>query len=175
MIISPILFVDLLKQAGYKNAVLLSMMHKQKTYFSKKYSKSNRITLLGLPTNNLTNICNKDTIKTIKHIDKQIKISVSMIAKHFRRFDKIKRLTLSHDRNNLIRLCVMKNNIKIVRYFVNNGCCSSCKCVRKPCEYNYSFICCIKDKHLLPHCAGNENIKMAKLLIDKGANIDIER
>ena len=41
----PILYVDLLKQSNYKNSVLLSVIHKQLTYFSKMYSKTNRITL----------------------------------------------------------------------------------------------------------------------------------
>ena len=64
--IHPILFVDLLKQSSYKNTILLSMMHKQKTYFLKKYSKANRITL-----NNATpkNTC--DNIKQMKYIYKK--------------------------------------------------------------------------------------------------------
>ena len=94
-LIHPILFVDLLKQSSYKNAILLSTMHKQMTYFAKKYSKSNRITLniqpnyIGMdeiikcdkdyhpyrydPTKNVNEklyklfaLCKKDNIKAIK-------------------------------------------------------------------------------------------------------------
>ena len=53
---SSILYVDLLRQASYKNVILLSLSHKQKTYFSKKYSKMNRIVLKHNKVNNLTNI-----------------------------------------------------------------------------------------------------------------------
>ena len=42
---NPILYVDLLKQSSYKTTILLSVIHKQLTYFSKKYSKSNKIIL----------------------------------------------------------------------------------------------------------------------------------
>lgn len=43
--IYPILFMDLLRQASYRNAILLGMTHKQMVYFTKKYSKCNRIVL----------------------------------------------------------------------------------------------------------------------------------
>ena len=59
MIVYPILFVNLLKQASYKNVVLLSMMWKQMTYFGKKYSKSNKITLNKYTTTNLSDVCIK--------------------------------------------------------------------------------------------------------------------
>ena len=62
-LIHPILFVDLLKQSSYKNTILLSLIHKQLTYFSKKYSKSNRITLSKL----LPIKKRKDNVKSLKY------------------------------------------------------------------------------------------------------------
>ena len=63
---NPILFVDLFKQSSYKTTILLSVTHKQLTYFSKKYSKSTRITLSK--TNKLSVACKKNNIKAIKYI-----------------------------------------------------------------------------------------------------------
>ena len=34
---NPILYVDLFRQSSYKNSILISLMHKQLIYFSKKY------------------------------------------------------------------------------------------------------------------------------------------
>ena len=90
--IYPILFIDLLKQSPYKNVILLSIMHKQKTYFSKKYSKSNRITL-DHTTKKYTN----DNIKAIKYAHKN---------RTFIDLNYIKKST---------------TNYKIIRYIANNN------------------------------------------------------
>ena len=98
-LIHPILFIDLLKQSSYKNTILLSMMHKQLTYFSKKYSKSNRVTLSKV--NKLSNICEKDNIKATTYIHGKV--------------------FLIDDYLNFLFNSVKLNNIKIVRYFLNYG------------------------------------------------------
>ena len=61
---SPILYVELLRQSNYKISFLLSVMHKQKTYFSKKYSKVNRRTLGKC--NRVINSKNVGMIKNVK-------------------------------------------------------------------------------------------------------------
>lgn len=60
---SPILYVELLQQSNYKISFLLSMMHKQKTYFSKKYSKINRRTL-----GKCNKVINKDNVSMIQNV-----------------------------------------------------------------------------------------------------------
>ena len=70
-VISPILYIDLLKQANYKTVLLLSMIHKQRTYFSKKYSKMNRIMLGGC--NKLSDM-KKDNVKGVKYVSKKVNI-----------------------------------------------------------------------------------------------------
>lgn len=78
-VIHPILFIDFLKQSSYKTIILLSMMHKQLIYFSKKYSKTNSIALSN--TNRLSIIYNKDNIKATKFINKKIIIIKIIIKK----------------------------------------------------------------------------------------------
>lgn len=96
----PVLFVDLLKQASYKNVKMLSVMHKQMTYFSKKYSKSNRITLDKYKSNKLFVVCKKDNIKVIKYVCKSVNMNVY---------------------NNFMFRCVELKNNKIFRYLINCG------------------------------------------------------
>ena len=99
-LIHPILFIDLLNQSSYKNTILLSMMHKQLTYFSKKYSKLNRITLHKYESNKLFVVCKKDNIKVMKYVSKSVDVSI------YKKF--------------MFRCVVLKNN-KILRYYVNCG------------------------------------------------------
>ena len=94
----PILFIDLFKQSSYKTTILLSMMHKQKTYFAKKYSKLTRITLSKI--NKLLKICEKDNIKAVQYIHKKINII---------------------NYTNFVHIGAEHGCIKIVRYFINNN------------------------------------------------------
>ena len=96
----PVLFVDLLKQASYKNTKMLSVMHKQLTYFSKKYSKLNRITLDKYESNKLFVVCKKDNIKVMKYVCKCVNMNEYM------KF--------------MFRCVELKNN-KILMYLINCG------------------------------------------------------
>ena len=97
--LNPILFIDLLKQSSYKNAILLSLMHKQKTYFSKKYSKSIRTTLKKYIPNKLSTQCENDNIRAIKYIHKKVNI-------------------LCYKKT--ISRIIMYGNVKIIRHLINN-------------------------------------------------------
>ena len=144
----PILFVELLKNASYKNVVLLSMMHKQFTYFSKKYSKSNKITL-GNNTNKLLDKCEKDNIKVIKYGNKKVNL-----IKY----------------NNFVFENAKSKNIKTVRYFLNNGFNANIKIQiikRRPvsnCCRLLSFID-VTYRTLLTHCASHDCSRIIKLLL----------
>ena len=94
----PILFVDLFKQSSYKTTILLSVLYKQLTYFSKKYSKSTRITLCK--TNKLSVICEKDNVKAIKYINRK---------------------TYAKYSNILVFMCSKSDNVRTIRYFLNYG------------------------------------------------------
>ena len=94
----PILYVDIFRQSSYKNSVLIGMMHRQLTYFSKKYSKINRITLSG--KNRLSEVCEKDNIKIVKYVGKKINLI---------------------EQNKFMFMNNEYNNVKIVRYVVNCG------------------------------------------------------
>lgn len=93
-----ILYVDIFRQSSHKNTILLSMMHKQYTYFSKKYSKINRITLNK--TNRLSKVCEKDNVKIFKYMNKIIDLT------------KYNRFAFK---------CAEYYCIKIIRYLLNNG------------------------------------------------------
>lgn len=96
---SSILFVELFRQSNYKTITLLSLIHKQKTYFSKKYSKSTRISLKYNKPNNLNNSCKNDNIKAIKYIYK---------TKNIIKYEKC------------AFKCVIYGCIKVVRFYTNN-------------------------------------------------------
>ena len=166
---NPILYVDLLKQSSYKNIILLSMMHKQYTYFSKKYSKSNRITLNK--TNRLSKVCEKDNIKATKYIHKKIN-------------------TFEHD--NFVFKNAGNGNIRVLRYFLNNGydintmnetfCCprptllsydESIKHLKimKLLLDTYKVDIYRHDCYLLWKSIDYRNIKTTTFLLNKGANV----
>ena len=144
---NPILFVDLFRQASYKNAILLSTIHKQLTYFSKKYSKSTRITLSK--TNKLSTVCDKDNIKAIKYVTKKINI-------------------MKYD--NLVYKSAKFKNIKTVRHFLNNG-------YDIYCSYNtikdyYGSTTGYITSLLLFCCRNdNNNTNIIKFLLNKGADV----
>ena len=165
---NPILFVDILKQSSYKTTILLSLMHKQRTYFSKKYSKSNRITLTFNKPNNLSNICKKDNIKAIIYLWWIMKKYNIMITIHFKNMH-IDKLCITKYVNLLFKSATF-GNIKITRYFLNNG-------------YNVNTVSKINDlcitssldltygTTLLFCLAAYKNVNVMKLLLDRGANI----
>ena len=105
---NPILFVDLLEQSNYKTSMLLSVMHKQRTYFSKKYSKINRQTLSDHTFNNkvainLEDICEKQNVKLLKYV--------------------CDRITCDHvDVQRAIEKNVKNNNMKNVILLLNKYC-----------------------------------------------------
>lgn len=145
----PILFIDLLKQSSYKTTILLSVIHKQRTYFSKKYSKYTRITLSE--PNKLSVIQTKDNIKAIKYANKTINL-VKYIGMMWK--------------------CAYIGNIKITRYLLKLGFdieyTFSIK-VEPP-----EFYMQILRRNLLTHCSLNCNFKIIKLLLDKDANIHFD-
>ena len=138
----PILFVDLFKQSSYKTAILLSVLHKQLTYFSKKYSKSTRITLneTKSKTNTLSDICEKDNIKATKYIHK-------------------KTYLIKHD--NFMFKCAKLGNIRIVRYYLNRGY-----------DIDTILTILSRDYSLLSIGCKNGHLKLVKLLLDKNAKVD---
>ena len=162
----PILFVDLLKQSSYKNAILLSMLQKQFTYFSKKYSKSNKITLNK--ANRLPIICDEDNIKAIRYI-------------HF------KKTAGPLRNNNFILKNAISENIKIIHHLwwygmVNNEDVIYIKTLsqwNKQNKKEFAIDLFIKKgKKLYPnkdylflHCVQNNYTHSVKTLLDKGANI----
>ena len=152
----PILFVDLFKQSNYKTAILLSMMHKQLTYFSKKYSKSTKITLLARHPNNLSKICKNDCIKQIKYADNNRYIFYKNNTQ------------LLKDHSHLLVKCVEKNNIKIIRYLLNNDKVFIDKCTYVVKYKNVPWFDC---KSLLTYVVEKGSIKIIKLLIDKDKSI----
>lgn len=127
--ISPILYVDLLKQASYKTTILLSLMHKQKIYFSKKYSKSNRITL-NKTTTNLSDKCHKDNIKAIKYIQPKITINKKIYEINIQNIKVIRYLTNNRysdyntdfhcQRHMFMMLCVKHGNIRMIKMLLKN-------------------------------------------------------
>ena len=163
----PILYVDLFRQSSYKNSVLISLMHKQRTYFSKKYSKINKITLNKI--NRLSKVCEKDNIKIVKYIKKK---------------------TYIIEYNNFVFSNSKYGCVRVVRYILNNG-----FDVNKKINFNYSsyvlltycsqygYIEVVKlllekganihadDDYALRWSARNEHIEVVKLLLEKGANI----
>ena len=145
--IYPILFVDLLKNASYKNAILLSLAHKQLTYFSKKYSKSNRITLSK--ANNLSTICDKDNIKAIKYLDKH------------RIMPKTLKGIINFSRTIMCKSAIMEN-IRIMRHSLNHGADNSFSIKINNKRYDVLSCCCLKK---------TDSLKMIKLLLDKGVNV----
>lgn len=69
----PILCVMLLEQSSYIGSVLLSRMHKQRTYFSLKYSKKNRQTLRDIISSNIVKAKKNGNMKLIMYYRSMIK------------------------------------------------------------------------------------------------------
>ena len=151
MIYSEI-YIILLKQSSYKNTFLLSLAGgKQKTYFSKKYSKSNRITLHKNNTTNIKIICKKDNIKAVKYIHKKINLL---------------------EDNHFVFWNAKLNNVKIVRYFLNNGYSENMviRVVYSDDVLQYDdFGGSICDLWSLCACVGN--VKIIKIMLNKGCLI----
>lgn len=146
-LLSPIIYIDLLKQSPYKTTILLSLIHKQRTYFSKKYSKSNRITLNKYDSNELFVVCEKDNIKIIKYIGEKIVTN-----------------------NCFIFRCAGLNHIRIVRYCLNNGCNIDYESERCICEGSKSYHI---DYTLLSYSSKENCLKLVIYLLKKGANIHV--
>lgn len=168
---NPILFIDLFKQASYKTTILLSVMYKQRTYFSKKYSRSIKITLSKI--NKLSKICEKDNIKATKYVHKKINL-------------------ITYD--NFMLMCVKSNNVKIVRYFLNigyniktiieiancrvchtlfsfgslNGCTKIIKLLLDKYEKSHNNMYCDEYYLILTYCSEYGHINILKLLLSKG-------
>ena len=154
----PVLFVDLFKQASYKNVLLLSTMHKQLTYFSKKYSKSNRIVLSKY--HNLSCACEKDNVKVIKYAHNVIHEYNTMKLRKFKKVEMIKSVVMIN--NNLMFKSIGHGCIRIVRYILNNG-------------YDIETTIYINEiyttKGLLQYCVKKNHTNIAKLLFDKKIKI----
>ena len=159
----PILFVDLLRQASYKNTILLGMMHKQMVFFAKKYSKSNRITL-----DKTQNIWDKDNIKVVKE--------------HFLNKSKFIGYNIFFSKN--------LKNIKVTRYSCNNKYCGMdvtnfCKITKNILQYcmksghtkavkyllEKSKNISVTDNEVFFNCVEFGNAEMMKLLLCYGADI----
>ena len=164
----PILFVDLFKQSSYKTTILLSVIHKQLTYFSKKYSKFTRITLSKI--NKLSVACENDNIKMIKHVHKNtnlIKYNTHILKATKNNSNKIIRFLLN------VGLCVDAWRYKTKKSRYHNLLTFSIKYGNKMMLLllNKGADIHIKKDYVLLYFIMIGNVRLVKYLLDIGANI----
>lgn len=199
--LSPILFVDLFRQASYKNMLLLSFMNQQRTYFSCKYSKYTNITLNDT---DFEHVCEEDDCENYNDEDFENRCEYyhneeysydsddsndyyknnnnKIDFSHLYKKDNIKAIKglnlmqYHHDKykyeyNDFVFRNIKFGNIKIIRYLLNNG--QNMNIERRYIKDTS------KDYEILPQIYCNmlsysaimNRINITKLLLDKGADI----
>lgn len=132
VVMYPHIYRLLIEQAPYSLAVILGSLHKQLTYFSKKYSKINRRMLFAIRNKNIvkniTFACRYNHIKLFKHINKKVNLLLSRrvymkciqcssnsIVSMFVRCD------VCND-SEILRLCAMYGNIRALLDIMRSEC-----------------------------------------------------
>lgn len=168
VIMIPILYVELLQQSNYKTSILFSIIHKQRTYFSKKYSKTNRQTLSKHEFKKYAKInymCDKQNVKLLKYVCDKLGlckyVSIERALERSIVNNNIKNIILLLKRfdfmsvDNSVSLARLSDSIGATVYFLKKG------------LYNKWAV----DKSFA-YCASIGDLKFMKYLIFYGANIN---